>query len=310
MTRAVLPNPSARAEWLVAGIIDGALHHWGHVPPLDGGLGDHDHADSETDTATPDDDDDTAALASQSFASVQPSSFQLPASVQVTLSANLSLGAPRHPATLKFENIFEDHGVSWLIINETIALELETHRRCFPAQLVPSASQMYKWRMCAHLLRDLAATGDLPPHSALLSQQLLDLTHRWWIEREDNDVDTVDVHPLAAAVYIHFKLHSARYPDPVPYQFPDLSSLLAHWPTCSQPLLHASPGASSTTLYCCTIVSWSQSTTSLAPTRRQHRSKSSSSASPCGVSSSFSCLSVRSFHWFLPRACSGCSIYC
>ena len=30
---------------------------WGHVPSLDGGLGDHDHADFETGTATPDDDD-------------------------------------------------------------------------------------------------------------------------------------------------------------------------------------------------------------------------------------------------------------
>ena len=35
--RAFLPNPSARAEWLFAGIIDRALHHWGHVPALDGG---------------------------------------------------------------------------------------------------------------------------------------------------------------------------------------------------------------------------------------------------------------------------------
>ena len=32
MARAVHPNPSARAEWLFAGIIDRALHHWGHVP--------------------------------------------------------------------------------------------------------------------------------------------------------------------------------------------------------------------------------------------------------------------------------------
>ena len=31
MARAVLPNPAARAEWLFAGIIDRALHHWGHV---------------------------------------------------------------------------------------------------------------------------------------------------------------------------------------------------------------------------------------------------------------------------------------
>ena len=39
MARAVLPNPSARVEWLFAGIIDRALHHWGHVPALDGGPG-------------------------------------------------------------------------------------------------------------------------------------------------------------------------------------------------------------------------------------------------------------------------------
>ena len=75
MTRAVLPNPSARAEWLLASIIDGALRHWGHVPPLHGGIGDHDHADSETDTATLDDDDDIASLASQPSASLQLSSL-------------------------------------------------------------------------------------------------------------------------------------------------------------------------------------------------------------------------------------------
>ena len=72
MARAVLPNPSARAEWLLfAGIFDGAVHHWGRVPALDGGSGDHDHADSETDTAIADD-DDIASLASCSFESVQP----------------------------------------------------------------------------------------------------------------------------------------------------------------------------------------------------------------------------------------------
>ena len=50
MARTVPPNPSARAEWLFAGIIDRALHHWGHVPA--------DIDDFETDTATPDGDDD------------------------------------------------------------------------------------------------------------------------------------------------------------------------------------------------------------------------------------------------------------
>ena len=44
------------------------------------------------------------------------------------------------------------------------------------------------------------------------------------------------------------------------------------------------------------IVSLVQSTTSLAPTRQHLGYKSSSSASPCGVS----CLRVHSFHWFLP----------
>ena len=41
MTRAVQPNPSARAD-----IIDRGKNHWGHVPPLDGGIGDNDNAHS------------------------------------------------------------------------------------------------------------------------------------------------------------------------------------------------------------------------------------------------------------------------
>ena len=70
MARAVLPNPSARTEWLFAGIIDSALHRWGHVHALDGGPGDHDLDASETDTATPDDDDDIVSLATYTFESV------------------------------------------------------------------------------------------------------------------------------------------------------------------------------------------------------------------------------------------------
>ena len=70
MSRAVLPNPSARAEWLLFGIIDRAVHQWGYAPLLDGGLGHDDHADSETDTAIPEDDDDIASLVSQWFESL------------------------------------------------------------------------------------------------------------------------------------------------------------------------------------------------------------------------------------------------
>ena len=77
MTLAVLPYPSARDEWLFASIIDRAMNHWGHVPLLDGGIGDNDHTDSDTDTAIPDDDDDhdIASLASQPSVSVQPPSL-------------------------------------------------------------------------------------------------------------------------------------------------------------------------------------------------------------------------------------------
>ena len=48
------------------------------------------------------------------------------------------------PGDLELENLFEDHGVSWLIIDEMFALELETYRRSFPAQQVLSALKRCK----------------------------------------------------------------------------------------------------------------------------------------------------------------------
>ena len=57
MARAVLPNPSARAEWLFAGIIESSA--------LDGGPGDHDLDNSET---TPD--DNIVSLTSYAYESV------------------------------------------------------------------------------------------------------------------------------------------------------------------------------------------------------------------------------------------------
>ena len=74
MAQTVLPSPSARAEWLLAGVFDRAVHHWGHVPALDGGPGDHDLDDLETDTAVLDDDDDFVSQASCMFEPMQPSS--------------------------------------------------------------------------------------------------------------------------------------------------------------------------------------------------------------------------------------------
>ena len=129
--------------------------------------------------------------------------------------------APRgsaSPGDLELDVIFEDHRVSWLTVDEMFALELVTYRRCFPAQSILSTLRRYSRRKCAHLLRDLAATADWPPHCALFSLQLLDLAHKW-SEREDNDIHIFDVLPLAATVHVQITLNSAQNPDPDP--FPD-----------------------------------------------------------------------------------------
>ena len=52
----------------------------------------------------------------------------------------------------------------------------------------PTALQRSNRGKCAHLLRDLDATADLPPHCPLFALQLLDLTYRWWSEFEGSDI--------------------------------------------------------------------------------------------------------------------------
>ena len=102
MTGAVLPNPSAGAEWFLAGIIDRALDHWCHAPILDGGNGDDDNADSETDTPIPDDDDDdhdVGSLASQPSLSLRPSSLgnlELQAEMRSRCSPDSQCRLPSH----------------------------------------------------------------------------------------------------------------------------------------------------------------------------------------------------------------------
>ena len=139
------------------------LHHWGHVTPLDGGTGEDDHEDSKTDTATPDDDDDIASVASQPSASLQPSSLQLPTPA---LTGKFAFAFPMVPCDSQLGAIFEDHGVSWLASDEMSALEWATHRWCLPAHPPPSARQRFNRQKFAFLLRDFAATADLPHHSA------------------------------------------------------------------------------------------------------------------------------------------------
>ena len=74
MTRAVLPNISAREQWLLAGLKDRAACHWTRAPPLDGG--DDEDADTETDITAPDNDStDIASFTSQQTTAIQASNL-------------------------------------------------------------------------------------------------------------------------------------------------------------------------------------------------------------------------------------------
>ena len=42
---------------------------------------------------------------------------------------------PMFPGDLELDALFEDHGVSWLVTEDMVALEWVTYRRCFPAQI-------------------------------------------------------------------------------------------------------------------------------------------------------------------------------
>ena len=223
MTRAVLPNPSARAEWLFAGVIDRALNHWGHVPPLDGGMGDNDHADSETDTAIPDDDDqDIASLASQPPVSVQPSSLQLCPPFPEGQFASVFL---MFPGDLVLDTLFEDNGVSCMNIEDLLTLERAVYQQCTPGQLPLSDRQRFNTQKCVRFLQDLVAaavlrhTVQVSPFSSWTSPM------RAWCERRHNGIHIFDVLPLAAAVYIIIKPVPRR--TQIPRHTRPLADLLA-----------------------------------------------------------------------------------
>ena len=209
--------------------------------------------------------------------------------------------SPVLPFGLELENIFEDHGVFWQVIDEMLALKVETYRRCFPAQPALSALQMYHRRKCAFLLRDLAAAANLPPHGALLSQQLLDLTHRRWTERADTDIGHQRYpSPCSRAVYIHIKLHSEGVPGPAPFQLPDplqpacsltdlltaIAALLTRRQPHSAPFLHSAWTVQQVITEECRILKSVQF--ELGTPYQRLGLKSSRSASPCGASSASS----------------------
>ena len=207
MALAVFPNPSARAEWLFAGIIDRALHHWERVPALDGGLGDRDLDDLEPDTAIPDDDDDIVSFASLAHESVLPSSLCF-----YWFEQDLHPGTLWPCCNLHLENSFEDNGVSGQLVLDKLAFVSDVLHRCFPAALAPTELQRFNKRSSACVVGELVGTADLPQHSVFLSLQILDLTRRQWSDSQGNGVDDNDIFSLAAAVCICIKLSTVRVP--------------------------------------------------------------------------------------------------
>ena len=72
---------------------------------------------------------------------------------------------------------------------------------------------------CAHLLRDLDATVDLPLTARLSHSRCW--TSPTGVGSEGPGIEAEDVFTLAAAAYIGIKLDSARYPDRAPFLRPD-----------------------------------------------------------------------------------------
>ena len=198
MTQAVLPNPSAPPEWLLASLTDRALN-WVRAHPLDGVDGDED-ADTGTDTTILDD-DDIASLASQQSTSLQHSSLQSCPFAPLGLHA-LSL---MFPGGLELDALFEDHGVCSAVIAGSLALERTIYRRCALVQPPLSALQLANRRKSALLLTDLVAAFALPPLTGGFTLQVLDMAHTW-SDRSDNDIDLNDILALVAAVYMFIRM--------------------------------------------------------------------------------------------------------
>ena len=119
------------------------------------------------------------------------------------------------PGDLEPDALFEDHGVSWLVIKDVFALERATNQRCFPAQPPFSARQRFNRQKCAHLLQDLVQP--LLSRSAVYAFLLssLDFVHIV-VLKASNNIHMFDVLSLATTVLRGLRFHSTP----------------ARWPTC------------------------------------------------------------------------------
>ena len=166
-TRAVLPNPSARAEWLLAAQTE--LSVIGSEPPAHDGRDDDDDDDSDTgtDTTTPDDDNE--------FTGQQSTPARL----------------------LELEALFQDHGVCSGLVIDSLALERVLHEQRALAQPLPSAIHLDQ--------RQRGPISCLISLSPLLFQ-VLDTTHIW-SGNDSDVIEPDDILALAAAVNVLIKLH-------------------------------------------------------------------------------------------------------
>ena len=212
-TRAVLPNPSAREEWLLAGLEDRALRHWARAPPLDRGYSDDD-ADTGTDTTTPDDDsEDTATLTGHQSTPLQPPHFE-PCSLA-------PLGLSVHRCTR----------VTW-----SLALSTETMAYALKSLPTSLALERAVWPTGEGAL---ASCQILPllMASHLTSVGLLFkfLTWHSWSDNDARIITLDDILALAASVYMFIQLD-----PPLPQQryhrtLPELLAAVAEHLTRQQP---------------------------------------------------------------------------
>ena len=161
-------------------IIDRALHHWGHVPALDGGL--------ECTTLT-----STAPTLTQHFQMSMTTSHpsrvffrnlcSLPVSGRSVLlfclvprfappllfqavrmacpfDQGLQLDSQWSSGDLYFEISLEDHGVSRQLVLDKVALQISVWQRCHPLQLALTAHQLLRRREGARILGDTAPSQE------------------------------------------------------------------------------------------------------------------------------------------------------
>ena len=74
---------------------------------------------------------------------------------------------------LHLEDSFDDNGVAGQQVLDLLVLEDRRLSAVSLGAAGPHSAAEDNRCKCAHLLRDLATTADLPPHSVLFSQQLL-----------------------------------------------------------------------------------------------------------------------------------------